>query len=392
MRQKRKGQFVRKVTAFLLVLVMVLALPIMAQAEDDVQGDTVRIYPWRYGENESRRDIAYEFSGITNQRIITVLEETREFPGAIDMFMPWDMSVRPPVRGDWDYDLFERHLGGQLTVLYVYTHTPIIFTVHLPYEFSLYDEEGLSELWQFSGRLTGELADHRANEEGLEYTQDELERRVAFDTPGIFLIDDWIQPAIFFIVRDSADSDSTPEPSVPTTAPNLATASSWAHESINSALEHGLIPQGLQSHYTQATTRAEFAALAVALYETITGREITERAQFNDTTDVNVQKMGGLGVVNGVGGGNFAPNRTITRQEAAVMLARLAYAIGQPLPPSAPTFADNADISAWAVDGVGQMQAAGIMSGVGNNNFAPDGTYTREQSIVSMLRLFDLLS
>jgi len=127
------------------------------------------------------------------------------------------------------------------------------------------------------------------------------------------------------------------------------------------------------------------------LYETVTGREITERAQFNDTTDVNVQKMGGLGIVTGIGGGYFAPDRTITRQEAAALLARLAYAIGQPLPASAPTFADNAGIASWAVNRVGQVQAAGIMTGVGNNNFAPNGTYTREQSIVSMLRLFELL-
>jgi len=177
-----------------------------------------------------------------------------------------------------------------------------------------------------------------------------------------------------------------------TTAPNLSTASNWAHDSINEAFGLGLIPQNLQSNYTANTTRAEFAALAVALYETVTGREIAGRMQFNDTNDVNVQKMGYLGVVTGVGGGNFAPNNTLTREQAAVMLARLAYAIGQPLPPSAPTFADNAQISGWAVDGVGQMQASGIMGGVGNNQFSPSGSYTREQSIVTMLRLFDLLS
>jgi hypothetical protein len=73
------------------------------------------------------------------------------------------------------------------------------------------------------------------------------------------------------------------------------------------------------------------------------------------------KKMGCLGIVTGVGGGNFAPNNTLTREQAAVMIARLAYAIGQPLPPAVPSFADNAQISSWAVDGVGQMQASGIM-------------------------------
>ena len=177
-----------------------------------------------------------------------------------------------------------------------------------------------------------------------------------------------------------------------TTTPNLNTASTWAHDGINAAFAHGLIPQNLQSQYNQPTTRAEFAAFAVALYEAVTGRVITERATFNDTTDINVQKMGGLGVVTGVGGGNFAPNNTISRQEAAVMLARLANAIGQPLPTVPATFADNAQVSAWAVEAVGQVQAAGIMGGVGNNNFAPSGQYTREQSIITMLRLFELLN
>ena len=167
--------------------------------------------------------------------------------------------------------------------------------------------------------------------------------------------------------------------------------SAWAVEQVNAAIAAGLVPQHLQSQFTQATTRAEFAALAVALYETATGREITGRMTFNDTTDINVQKMGYLGVVEGVGGGNFAPNNSLTREQAAVMLARLANAIGRPLQMQAPTFADNAEISAWARDAVGQVQAAGIMGGVGNNVFSPRGQYTREQSIVTMLRLFDMV-
>ena len=187
------------------------------------------------------------------------------------------------------------------------------------------------------------------------------------------------------IATESAQDTATP----PTT--DLATASDWAREGIARAIELNLVPQSLQSAYTQATTRAEFTALAVALYNAATGREITGRAEFNDTDDINVQKMAYLGVVQGVGGGNFAPDNQLTREQAAVMLARLANAIGQPLPPADPTFADNADVSDWAVDAVGQMQASGIMGGVGENRFAPGGDYTREQSIITILRLFDIL-
>jgi len=189
---------------------------------------------------------------------------------------------------------------------------------------------------------------------------------------------------LLIIVRDS-EGEATQTDAVP----NLLTASTWAHDGITQAHGHGLIPQNLQNSFTANATRAEFTAFAVALYEAVTGREITERATFNDTNDINVQKMGGLGVVGGVGNGNFNPNGTITRQEAAVMLSRLIEQIDQPLPIIAPTFADNAQIASWATEAVGQIQAAGIMGGVGNNQFNPTGNFTREQSIITMLRLFD---
>jgi hypothetical protein len=174
------------------------------------------------------------------------------------------------------------------------------------------------------------------------------------------------------------------------TPPFTEQPSSWAVEQVNAAIAANLVPQNLQSNYTQATTRAEFAALAVYLYENQRGT-ITGRSEFADTNDVNVQKAAYIGVVQGVGNNRFAPNDTLTREQAAVMLARLANAIGQPLPPSAPPFADNAQVSDWATQAVGQMQASGIMGGVGDNRFAPSGDYTREQSIVTIMRLFEIL-
>ena len=74
------------------------------------------------------------------------------------------------------------------------------------------------------------------------------------------------------------------------------------------------------------------------------------------------------------------------------MLSRLIAQIDQPLPIIVPTFADNAQIASWATQAVGQIQAAGIMGGVGNNQFNPTGNFTREQSIITMLRLFEELS
>ena len=125
------------------------------------------------------------------------------------------------------------------------------------------------------------------------------------------------------------------------------------------------------------------------LYEYCTGSEITGRSVFIDTNDVNVEKMAAVGVVEGVGENRFDPDGLLRREHAATMLSRLANALGKPLPNHTATFADNADISPWAMEGAGQVQAAGIMGGIGNNTFAPKDPYTREQSIITMIRLWN---
>ena len=171
--------------------------------------------------------------------------------------------------------------------------------------------------------------------------------------------------------------------------PAVEAPSPWAAELVDAAVKAGLVPSALQSSYTQATTRAEFCALSVALYQAATGRDIQITASFVDTTDENVLKMASVGVVSGIGNNKFAPDQKLTREQAATMLARLAEAVGKPLPDQAATFADVASISTWAVGAVGQVQGANIMGGVGDNTFAPQNAYTREQSMITMLRLFD---
>lgn len=172
------------------------------------------------------------------------------------------------------------------------------------------------------------------------------------------------------------------------TADPMDSASDWSREALETALDLGLIPEKLQECYRDPATRREFCALGVRLYETIKGETISGRKYFDDTVDENVEKMAALGVVSGVGGGKFDPDSTITREQAAIMLANLMKALGKELDASAPAFADGGEIHDWAAAQVGAVQAAGIMNGVGSDRFDPLGSYTREQSIATMLRLF----
>lgn len=169
-----------------------------------------------------------------------------------------------------------------------------------------------------------------------------------------------------------------------------ANPSSWARDSVNEAIALGIVPASLQTNYQNAITRLEFAILAVGLFEHHRGT-ISGRVQFTDTTNVNVQKAAYVGIVGGVGDNRFAPNNNITREQAAVLMSNLAREIGHPLRASNPTFADNNAIASWARAGVGQVQAANIMGGVGNNRFEPSGTFTREASIVTIMRLHHML-
>lgn len=163
--------------------------------------------------------------------------------------------------------------------------------------------------------------------------------------------------------------------------------SDWAAAEVDAATEKGYVPAALAKNYTAPITRAEFCRLAVQFYERFTGETITAAADFSDTQDAAVRKMAGLGVVNGVGNGKFNPDGTLTRQDAAAILMRLARVMGYEPAAAENGFADRAKIASYALEPVAQAAAAGVMNGTGNGNFSPTASYTREQSILTILRM-----
>lgn len=165
--------------------------------------------------------------------------------------------------------------------------------------------------------------------------------------------------------------------------------SPWAAGEVGQAIAMDLVPPALRSDYTQPETRAGYCALATALYEKCAGGEITERKSFGDTDDLNVEKIAALGLIEGNDEGFFDPEGPLNREQAAVLLSRLAAAVGKPFAKAAAAFSDGGDISDWALAAVGQMQAAGVMGGVGNGKFSPKADFTREQSIITIKRMYD---
>ena len=94
-------------------------------------------------------------------------------------------------------------------------------------------------------------------------------------------------------------------------------------------------------------------------------------------------------IVEGVGSASvFSPNGNVTRQQVCTLLDRFASFMGLKLAQNAPavTFNDSASISSWAKSAVTTMQRAGVIEGMGNGNFEPNGSATRAQCAAMLMR------
>ena len=87
-----------------------------------------------------------------------------------------------------------------------------------------------------------------------------------------------------------------------------------------------------------------------------------------------------VGLASGVGNQRFEPDRAITREEMAVMLNNYIEWKGVELnSETKEPFVDFDQVSSWAKEAVTAIQGYGIISGVGNNIYAPKSTAERSQ-------------
>lgn len=211
--------------------------------------------------------------------------------------------------------------------------------------------------------------------------------------------------------------------------------SPWAEEEVGRAVEAGLVPQSLQGDWQQPMTRGEFAMLVIRYLAVEYGRtdeqlvndymtycpdrngEFWGEEEFGDgltwwqrfsdeksgsyLTDlptgeqwVYIESAYHMGLVNGKGDGTvYDPEGAITRQEAACLLAR-AYEKLDPEDHRVALYSgytDYGDMATWAVDSIATMVGLGIMGSTSAAAlvFDPLGTYSREQAVVTFLRLYE---
>ena len=172
------------------------------------------------------------------------------------------------------------------------------------------------------------------------------------------------------------------------------TANHWAKDNIDFAVSRGLLSGTSDTAFSPDTaiTRGMF----ITALGRLSGADMSgyNKSSFSDVAEGSyylpyIQWAVENKIVSGVGNGKFAPDKTITRQEIAIMTANYAASAGYNLPVvrEVVTYADNASISARAKAAVKALQQAGVMSGVDNNRFNPKGTATRADA-ATILRNF----
>lgn len=181
---------------------------------------------------------------------------------------------------------------------------------------------------------------------------------------------------------------------------NKYNISDWAYTDIVTAADYGFIPvslydvdSGNHKLFTDGITRTDFCNIAARVIECIGTVELPEdtNIEFNDSNATHVLQLAELGVVNGYEDGSFRPDNTITREEAAAILARL-LSLYKMNGTAQTSYSDSADIQDWAREPVSVMLCYGIMNGVDDTHFDPKGIYTVEQSVVTLLRAFNTVT
>ena len=177
--------------------------------------------------------------------------------------------------------------------------------------------------------------------------------------------------ALFAPEKQLADPDDTGVSGWPNTEDHLAYLNGYGS---------GLF--GPDDHMTRAQAAQMF-------YNLLLDQEVSAAVRFTDVpADAwyarAVETLASLGMVEGVGGGKFAPERTITRAEFTVMAMHFAR-----LPEGGENPFSDVTSSDWFYDQVVGAVQYGWITGYTDGTFRPEATITRAEVTAITNRLLD---
>ncbi|MFT9846173.1 S-layer homology domain-containing protein [Aneurinibacillus sp. REN35] len=156
----------------------------------------------------------------------------------------------------------------------------------------------------------------------------------------------------------------------------------WAVPSIENLYKKGILKGTGEGTFSPSSsvTRAEFAAM---LGRVVNKKAATSTFSFTDVSKKKwyygaVKEAYQMGIVKGVSATRFAPDRPITREEAAAIIA---HTFNYSHTSSALSYKDKGKVSSWAVNGVKAVTQKKIFGG-DNGYFHPQKSLTRAEVAV----------
>ncbi len=173
-------------------------------------------------------------------------------------------------------------------------------------------------------------------------------------------------------------------------------AGHWASEAVKTLAARHIVTGRSADRFDPAapTTRAEFAALLV---RALNVPDSGTAAPFTDVRPSDwyagaVTAAQAAGLVLGAEEGNFAPARTITREEMAIMLLRAyTYAAGQGAASPGATPTDLAAAATWSREAIGEVTSLGLMQGYLGGAFEPKQNARRDETAQTIYNLLQAL-
>jgi hypothetical protein len=172
----------------------------------------------------------------------------------------------------------------------------------------------------------------------------------------------------------------------------------WACEAIEYLARRGIIEGVGKDCFVPSRdlTRGEFTAMLAGVLELDAGEKV--RPIFTDVEEdlwcfAAISATVQAGIVRGITETTFEPQKGITREQMAVMLAR-AYSSAANKVEAGETsllFSDAGTIAHWARDDVQKIVSRGLIKGFPDGTFRPKGLVTRAQAAVVLYHLLNEL-
>ncbi|WP_458461740.1 S-layer homology domain-containing protein, partial [Paenibacillus sp.] len=172
----------------------------------------------------------------------------------------------------------------------------------------------------------------------------------------------------------------------------------WFYNDINFAYTYDLFNGTMSTTFSPGTamTRAMFVQVLANLenvnlssYPSSRFSDVTDGQWYTAATEWAAEK----GIVNGTNADLFDPNSPMTREQMLVILYNYMKYKGYDIPEShSKSFADESEISSWALEAVQALRGIGIVLGKPDNFFAPKATATRAEVATIFVRFVEYLA